>query len=99
MRFGFKGNLATLFFLAILLSSVACSELPELTQLLDNPSNDFTPPSCLTEEASTVVAAQVTATARVSRVAQPQKSSDTVQQRSLIRSSRDLLLLCSILRT
>lgn len=98
MKFDFKTNVAKLVVLVVLLSAVACSELPELTQLMDNPSNDFTTPSHLMEEVSNVVAAPVKATA-ASGIMPRQKPSEAPQHASRVGNPRDLLLLCSILRT
>lgn len=99
MRFKFKSSVAKFAVLAVLLTAVACSELPELARLMDNPTNDFTAPSYLMEDISASVAAQVTATAPTLRITLSQKFSDSPQRATLIRGSRDLLLLCSILRT
>ena len=101
MKFHFESNVAKLFVMAVLLSSVACSELPELARLMDNTSNDFMPPSYIVGEIVDTVAAQVTATAAApaSPTTPYQSSSDVAHQTSLFRSSRDLLQLYSILRT
>ena len=98
-RFRFKSNIAKLFVLAVLLSAVASSELPELARLMDNTANDFTTPSYLTGEIGTAVVAQVTPTVPVSRITPGQKPSDVPQQPGVFRSSRNLLPLYSILRT
>ena len=92
---------AKLFIIVALVSTVACSELPELAGLMDNSSNDFTPSSYLVGEIASSLAAQVTSTAKppASRIAPWWKSSDVPQQTSLFRSSRNLLELYSILRT
>jgi hypothetical protein len=99
MRFRFKGNLSKFLVLAVLLSAVACSELPEIVKLMDNPANDFTTPSDLVVEFSSVLAAQVTTEAPARYIAPAQTSTETLQQTSYVRSRRDLLLLFSILRT
>jgi hypothetical protein len=101
MRFQFKGNVARLLVMAVLLSVVACSELPELARLMDNPSNDFMPPSYPMEQVTSAVAAQVTATVTTPapRITRSQESSGVRQQTIPIRSSRDLLELYTILRT
>jgi len=101
MKFHFESNVARLFVMAVLLSSVACSELPELARLMDNTSNDFTPPSYIVGEIVDAIAAQITAT-RVppaSPTTPYQNSSDVAQQTNLFRGSRHLLQLYSILRT
>jgi hypothetical protein len=99
MTFRFKSNIAKLFVLAVLLSAVASSELPELARLMDNTSNDFTSPSYLMGEIGSAVTAQVTATGPVSSITPGQKLWDVPQQPGVFRSSRNLLLLYSILRT
>jgi hypothetical protein len=99
MKFDFKTNVAKLVVLAILLSAVACSELPELTKLMDNPSNDFTTSSHLMAEVSSVVAAPAKATAPASGIMPRQKPSKAPRHISRVGNPRDLLLLCSILRT
>ena|ERR1700674_1293131 len=99
MTFRFKSNIAKLFVLAVLLSAVASSELPELARLMDNTSNDFTAPSYLMGEIGSPVAAQVTAKGPVSRITPGQNPSDVRQQPGVFHSSRNLLLLYSILRT
>ena len=97
----FKSNVIKLFVIAVLLSSVACGELPELTQLMDNTSNDFTVPSFLIADFANVVAAQLsgTATAPASCVTPRQRFSDIQQHASIFCSSRSSLQLYSILRT
>jgi len=98
MKFHFESNVV--FVMAVLLSSVACSELPELARLMDNTSNDFMPSSYIVGEIVDIVAAQVTATAApASPATLYQSSSDVAHQASLFRSSRGLLQLYSILRT
>jgi hypothetical protein len=97
----FPSQVAKFLVMAVLFSAIACSEFPELANLMDNTSNDFTPPSYVVGEIASTVAAQVTVTAATpaSRITPFRKSSDASQQTSLFRSSRDLLLLYSILRT
>ena len=101
MRFRFKSNVAKFFVMAVLLSALACSELPELAKLIDQTSNDFTPPSYMMEEIASAVAAQVTTTTTVPklRATPSQSSSDFPRQARLFRGSRELLQLYSILRT
>src|SRR5438309_4638218 len=56
--------------LVMLASTLVCSELPELTRLMDNPSNDFTlSPSTSADIRVAAGAAQVTATFFLSGVA------------------------------
>jgi hypothetical protein len=101
MRLRFNGSVAKLFVVAILLSSLACSELPELERLIDNASNDFTPASYVAGEITSAVAAHVKATspARALRAARQQNSSDISQHIAAFLISRDLLHLYSISRT
>jgi len=101
MTFHFKSNVAKVFVMAVLLSLMACSELPELAGLADNTSNDFTAPSYIVGEIASAVVAHLTATAAppASPTTPYQNSSGVAQQTSLFRSSRDLLQLYSILRT
>jgi|SRR5690348_12688721 len=101
MRLRFKSNVARLFVLAVLLSAVACSELPELTKLMDQTSNDFTPPSYVVGDLASAAAAQVatTTTAPKLRGISSPESSDVPRQARLFRCSRDLLQFYSILRT
>ena len=84
--------------LVLLVSTLACSELPELTILMDNPSNDFTVlPS--SSAAVTVVAAQVTINVCVSQAAVHPAFVEASQHESAFRGSRDILALYSLLRT
>ena len=101
MRLRFKGSVAKLFVVAILLSSLACSELPELERLIDNTSNDFTPPSYVVGEITSAVARQVTPTSpeRALRGVSRQNSPDVPQHIRAFLSSRDLLHLYSMIRT
>lgn len=99
MSFRFKSNVARFFVLAVLLSAVACSELPELARLIDNASNDFTAPSYLMGEIASTVTAQVMTTVAGSPVEMSLNSSDTTQTSEGFLGSGDLLLLYSVLRT
>jgi hypothetical protein len=85
--------------LVMLVSALACSELPELTTLIDNPSNDFTISSSSSSVGVTAVAAQVTATVCVSRAAVRPTFAEAPQHESPFRGSRDILALYSLLRT
>jgi hypothetical protein len=100
MRFHFNGSLAKLFVLTILLSAVACSELPELEKLVDNSSNDFTPASYAVGEITKAVAAQLrpTVSAAAPRLASSQNPSSALFIGPFL-SSRNLLELYSVLRT
>jgi len=101
MKLQFKSNIARLFVVAVLLSSVACSELPELARLMDNTANDFTPPSYVMDDLERAVSGQVTTTAiaPASRPSPRQNLSDIPQHTNPRHGSRDLLQLYSILRT
>lgn len=93
----FGRNVVKLLVLAVLLSAIACNELPELIQLVDNPTNDFTAPSSFRAVA---VAAPLRAmpTGRASFVPSYRKPSG-VPPETVSRAPRDLLLLQSLLRT
>jgi hypothetical protein len=84
--------------MAVLLSSLAYSEFPELVSLLDNTSNDFTTQSC-PAEVVIVTAIPVTAKTPGSRVMPSAEISDVQKQTNVFCTSRDLLLIYSILRT
>src|ERR1700746_1556986 len=101
MRLRFNGSVAKLFVVAILLSSLACSELPELERLIDNTSNDFTAPSYVVGEITSAVARQVTPASpeRALRGVTQQNSPDASQHITAFLISRDLLHLFSISRT
>ena len=87
--------------MAILLSSLACSELPELERLIDNTSNDFTPPSYVVGEITSTASDHLTPTSRVRvlQAAAQQNSPDVSQHIKPFLGSRDLLHLYSIIRT
>ena len=101
MKFHFNSHLSKVFVLAVLLSALVCSEVPELAKLVDNTSNDFTTPICFMEEITTSVAAQVTATVTrpLVRAMQSHGPLGAPHQTIFSSSSRDILLLCSTLRT
>jgi hypothetical protein len=101
MRLPFKGSVARLFVLAILLSSLACGELPELGRLIDNTSNDFTPPSYVVGEIERAAVAQLLPVppALALSVAPRQNPSDFPQHIKTFLGSRDLLHLYSVIRT
>ena len=100
MTFRFKSNVVRLFVTVVLLSSLACSELPELGRLIDDTSNDFTPASYVLGEIASDVAVQATpATESASRVTSRQTFLDMPQHNSAFRGPRSLLLLYSILKT
>ena len=101
MTVQFKSNFAKVFIFATLLSALMCSEFPELTKLTDDTSNDFTTPSYVMREVTSAVAAQVTATVMTPapRITSSRKFSAAPPERSFIRNSRDLHLLCTLLRT
>ena len=89
---------ARLLVIVVLLSSVACSELPELASLSDNASNDFTIQSCIAAEVA--IAAPLQAAKVLASCIPPRAEFLDVQPRkNVFGISRDLLLLYSILRT
>ena len=90
---------ARLFVVVVLLSSLACSELPELARLADNTSNDFTTQSCFGGEVAIAAAIQVMAKTPASGITAHRKSLDIPQGIGLLGISRDLLLLYSVFRT
>ena|SRR5690242_16074373 len=94
-------KLIKLVVLVMLVSTIACNELPELTRLMDNPSNDFTFVSTASADVRVAaVAAQVTATLCMSRAALPPEFLQDAQRESAaFGSARDLLALLSLLRT
>ena len=95
-----RSKFARLFVMVVLLSSVACSEFPELARLADNTSNDFiTTQSCLAGEVAIAEATQVTATGPASRITACEELSNIPERISLFGISRDLLLLYSVFRT
>jgi hypothetical protein len=100
MTVQFKSNFAKVFIFATLLSALMCSEFPELTKLTDDTSNDFTTPSYVMREVTSAVAVQVTATVMTPapRITPSRKFSAALPETRFIRNSRDLLLLCSLLR-
>lgn len=97
----FVSNVIKLVVLVMLVSTIACNELPELTRLMDNPSNDFTVVSTASADVRVAaVAAQVTATLCMSRAALPLEFLQDAQRESAaFGSARDLLALLSFLRT
>jgi len=95
----FKNKAAKFLAFVVLLSAVACSELPELAKLMDNPSNDFTAPAYLMGEIETRVSEQAIVSMSTSRVESRSFPSDRPQRAQGFRSSSDLLVLYSILRT
>jgi hypothetical protein len=94
-----RSKFARLFVLVLVLSSVACSEFPELVSLADNTSNDFTTQSCIAGEVGIAATTQITATVPASRITACEQFLDIPQRISLFGISRDLLLLYSVLRT
>jgi hypothetical protein len=96
----FKSNVAKVFVLATLLSALMFSEFPELTKLTDDTSNDFTTSSYVMQEVTSAVAVHVTATVMTPapRITPSRKFSAALPETRFIRNSRDLLLLCSLLR-
>jgi hypothetical protein len=101
VKFQSESRVVRFLVVAVLLCAVACSEVPELTKLIDVSSNDFITSSCLLNEVAATAVAPVTATVKPQalRVVPSQELSRVQQQTIRTRSSRDLLSLCSILRT
>jgi hypothetical protein len=83
--------------MAVLLSSLAYSEFPELISLSDNTSNDFTTQSCSGDVIVTAI--PVTAKAPGSRIMPSAEFLDVQKQTNVFCISRDLLRMYSILRT
>jgi hypothetical protein len=100
MTFRINRNVIKVFVLVVLLSALVCSEVPELAKLMDDTSNDFTTPICLIQELRATIAAQVTATVISPALGVLASQLSSAHQPSIFPgSSRDVLLLCSTLRT
>jgi hypothetical protein len=96
----FKRHAFKFFVIASLVCSVACTELPELSRLSDDASNDFTVLSTSLADISLAVAAKVRPTAYLRLVAPYWEPVDDSQRRPLVpRSSPAVPILHSILRT
>jgi hypothetical protein len=97
----FRSYVFKAFIMLVLVCSIAFAEFPELARLSDNASNDFTTPTCVVEEVRTAVAPKVTATVAASalRVTSYQEPSKASRRTLVSRSSRDVLVWYSILRT
>jgi hypothetical protein len=97
----FRSYVFKAFIMLVLVCSIASAEFPELARLSDNASNDFTTPTSVVEEVTTAVAPKVTATvaAPALRVTSYQEPSKASRRTPVSRSSRDVLVLYSILRT
>jgi hypothetical protein len=100
MSLQWRTRISKLFAFVIIVSALACSELPELMKLMDNPSNDFiTAPAGSMGKIADSVTDQVTVTNSVSPVEERQASSALLQQTEAFRDSGDLLALYSLRRT
>jgi hypothetical protein len=97
----FRSYFVKFFIMLVLVCSIAFAEFPELARLSDNASNDFTTPTSVVEEVTTAVAPKVTATvaAPALRVTSYPELSKASRRTPVSRSSRDVLVLYSILRT
>jgi hypothetical protein len=84
--------------LVMLVSALACSEFPELSTLIDNPSNDFTVLSS-SSAGVTAVAAQASAAVCVSPAAVRPTFVEAPRHEPPFRGSRYILALYSLLRT
>lgn len=91
-------RLAQTLVMAIVLSVVVCSELPELIRLVDNTTNDFTTPASLIEQAESVRASQPAVRITVSHCRPRYAVPDVFQRWAPLNLSRDLLSLYSIIR-
>jgi hypothetical protein len=94
----FVSRVVRLVALVMLVFALACSELPELTTLMDNSSNDFTVVASSSPDVA-AVAAQVTATVCVSPPTLRPTFVAAPQHVSCVRGSCDILALYSLLRT
>jgi hypothetical protein len=94
----FKRRLIKFFVLMVLVSSLASAEFPELSKLMDDTSNDFTVLSITAVEVQMEASVQTMPRCCVSGVKQYYQSPDRPQP-GAFRSSRDVLVLDSILRT
>lgn len=93
------GKFVRFLAIAVLLLSVACSELPELATLSDNTSNDFTTQSYVTREVAVAVVTLAPTEAPVLPVHRSEEFADAPQRANFFCISRDLLLLYSTFRT
>lgn len=84
--------------MAIVLSVLVCSELPELIRLADNTTNDFTTPSSLIEEADSLRESQPAVRIRVLHCPRRYPVPDVLQRAAHLNLSRDFLSLYSIIR-
>jgi hypothetical protein len=84
--------------MAIVLSVVVCSELPELIRLVDNTTNDFTTPASLIEEPESVRASQPAVRITVLQCRPRYPLRDVFRRRAPLNLSRDLLSFYSIIR-
>jgi hypothetical protein len=94
-----RSKFARFFVIVVLLSSLACAEFPELASLADNTSNDFTTHFSLGAEGAMVGAIRAMAKAPASRRMACEEYLRIPRRISLFGISRNLLLLCSVLRT
>ena len=100
--FCLQTKLATTFVMAVLLSSLAYSEFPELASLSDNTSNDFTTQSCLAGSGEVAIVTAIPVPAKAPGSCIPNAKFSDVQLRlrpRVFSISDNLFLLYSILRT
>ena len=97
--FTLRSKFARFFVIVVLLSSLACAEFPELASLADNTSNDFTTQFCLGAEGAMVGAVRIMAKAPTSPMMAGAAYLHIPRRVSLFGISRNLLLLCCVLRT
>ena len=99
-NFRFMSNTGKLIALSILVLAIACAEFPELARLIDNPDNDFTVPNYVIHDANLpAVSERVPSTAGLSSEPASFKPAAFLNGSAIFRTSGDLLLLYSILRT
>jgi hypothetical protein len=94
-----RTRIAEIFVLMLLVSSVACGELPELVSLTDNTSNDIVILSVPSAGVIPAAVTLVTPGSCAAIVSNDQKLSGVQQKILPSRSSRDVLALQSLLRT
>jgi hypothetical protein len=85
--------------MVVLLSSLACSEFPELARLADNTSNDFTTQSCFAVQVAIAAGTQVMAKTPASGFTACRESLNIPHTIGHWGVSRDLLQLYSVFRT
>jgi hypothetical protein len=92
-------NYALKCFMLVLMCSILCTELPELSRLSDDASNDFTVLATSQAKVGIAEATHVRPAAYAPSFSPYRKSSDGSHRKPASPRSRDLLALCSTLRT